>query len=73
MTNLDLKSNEIAELPDEISQLVACKKIDVSHNMLTELPWTIGSMTELKNLDLSHNPLVIPPRVVIQKGTEEGK
>jgi len=38
--------------------------------MLTELPWDMALMTELKNLDVSHNPLVIPPRPVIQKGTE---
>jgi len=38
--------------------------------MLTELPWEMGNMNELKTLDLSHNPLVIPPRVIIQQGTE---
>jgi hypothetical protein len=30
----------------------------------------MGKMVELKNFDVSHNPLVIPPRPVIQKGTE---
>ena len=165
---LDLKSNELAELPAEMGQLKMCTKIDLSHNMLTvppppffstflpllslfllsskllhlvvylgnlqrrwtcpmcsrhcqtllslllfsfsfslgatclwrlifpdippflylshlshlfhlfqtltlkqELPWEMANLSSLNILEVSHNPLIIPPRPVVNKGTQE--
>jgi len=47
------------------------RKIDISHNMLTELPWEMGNLEDtLKIFDVQYNPLVIPPRPVVDKGTQ---
>jgi len=68
---LDLKYNEIAKLPEELAVLTSLHKIDISHNMLTELPWEIGRLENtLKNFDVQYNPLVVPPRPIVDQGTQ---
>jgi hypothetical protein len=43
----------------------------MSHNMVTELPWELGNLVgSLTQLNVDHNPLIVPPKVVITKGTE---
>jgi Leucine-rich repeat (LRR) protein len=52
---LDLKSNELAELPAEIGMLKLCTKIDISHNMLTvPPPQVILNSLELLRNNCSH-------------------
>jgi len=39
--------------------------------MMTELPWELGKLEDtLKILDVQYNPLVIPPRPIVDKGTQ---
>ncbi len=69
---LEAKSNEIAELPASLGNLVNCFKMDFSHNMLTVLVPELGKLEgKLNNLEISHNPVVIPPQPVLNRGTRE--
>jgi hypothetical protein len=44
--------------------------MDLSHNMLTEIPWEMGALEEsLAQMNVDHNPLVVPPKVIVNKGT----
>jgi len=68
---LDIKNNEMAKLPEELYVLTSLKKIDISHNMLTELPWEYGRLENtLKIFDVQYNPLVVPPRPIVDQGTQ---
>jgi Leucine-rich repeat (LRR) protein len=68
---LDAKNNEMAKLPEQYAILTNLKKLDMSHNMLTELPWEYGRLqTSLKIFDVQYNPLVVPPRPIVDQGTE---
>lgn len=40
--------------------------------MLTELPWEMGKLENtIKLVDVQYNPLVIPPRPIVDKGTQQ--
>jgi len=68
---LDAKHNEMAKLPEDFCHLTTLRKIDMSHNMLTELPWEYGKLeTTLKVFDVQYNPLVVPPRPIVDQGTQ---
>ena len=54
-TELNLSSNELTELPPEITKLTNLTTLDLSYNQLTELPPEITKLTNLTTLDLSHN------------------
>ena len=52
LTTLNLKDNQLTELPETIGQLTSLETLDLSSNELTELPETIGQLMELKELNL---------------------
>lgn len=71
-TELDLRDEEITELPPEIGKLAQLKKLYVGRtewwkhgkNALRKLPPEIGKLNNLKQLNLSGNQLVsLPPEV----------
>jgi internalin A len=72
-TELDLRDQEISELPPEIGQLTGLQKLSIGHkgwvsvkirNPLTTLPPEIGQLTGLQYLDLSWNQLTaVPPAI----------
>ena len=63
-TELDLSSFGLTELPPEIGQLAALKKLYLQQNQLTSLPPEIGQLSSLKVLLLFYNQLAsIPPEI----------
>ena len=64
ITRLDLDSNHIAVLPDEIGALTKLKHLGLNFNKLTTLPPSIGSLTALKTLWLHGNKLTAVPTTI---------
>ena len=50
---LDLRSNQLTNLPPEISKLTKLVSLDLRNNQLTSLPTEITKLTNLVHLDLS--------------------
>jgi internalin A len=55
LTALDLRSNEIAIVPNEIRKLHQLKDIFLNHNRISEFPYPLLSMPEIEVLELSGN------------------
>ena len=68
MQILELRSNQIVEIPAEIAQMTSLNKLDVSHNKIQALPYEMHKMSNLTTLDVSDNPLLGVPNSVIQGG-----
>lgn len=70
---LNLDSNDLKSLPNEIGQLGNLCDLDLERNDLSHLPNGLGSLTRLSkrncSLHLYDNPLITPPREVIEQGT----
>ena len=60
IVTVDLSSNQIAELPPQISNLMALKKLDIHDNCLTFLPHELGQLQNLNRVDLSRNKICKP-------------
>ncbi|XP_006154144.1 E3 ubiquitin-protein ligase LRSAM1 isoform X1 [Tupaia chinensis] len=54
---LDLHSNQLSTLPDDIGQLTALQVLNVERNQLTYLPHSIGNLTQLQTLNVKGNRL----------------
>ncbi|NEQ54121.1 MAG: TIR domain-containing protein, partial [Leptolyngbya sp. SIO3F4] len=64
LTQLDLRSNQLTQLPPEIGQLTSLTQLDLRSNQLTQLPPEIGQLTSLTQLDLRSNQLTqLPPEI----------
>ncbi len=64
LTELDLRNNQLRELPPEIGQLTSLTELDLRNNQLSELPPEIGQLTSLAELSLNNNQLrVLPPEI----------
>ena len=70
-TLLDLRSNQLTELPKEITQLTNLTTLYLRFNQLTELPKEMTKLTKLTRMDFSGNPLVKPPIEIAAKGIKE--
>jgi Leucine-rich repeat (LRR) protein len=57
LQKLDLKLNNLKNLPNSIRKLSSLKELDLSNNQLTSLPDSFSTIKSLKNLNLSHNNL----------------
>ncbi len=63
-TTLNLRNQDIIELPPEIGQLTRLTSLDLSDNQLTAVPPEIGQLTRLVALSLALNKLTaIPPEI----------
>ena len=56
-TRLDLRGNQLRELPPELWSLTNLKRLYLNHNLLGELPSEIGSLMNLRTLHLTDNQL----------------
>ncbi|NGX39011.1 MAG: E3 ubiquitin-protein ligase SspH1 [Chlamydiae bacterium] len=54
---LDLKDNQLTELPELVGCLTALQMIGLNGNRLTKLPESFGSLTALQSLGLGNNQL----------------
>lgn len=71
MEHLDLKHNQLRDLPDELGNLKRLAKLDISHNMIQEIPWGLGNLRDvLTQMNVDHNPIVVPPKAILTKGTQ---
>lgn len=58
LESLDLSDNQLAELPLELEQLKAIRKLNLSKNKLQRLPaCVLAGMPKLHELEISHNQL----------------
>ncbi|XP_068152899.1 leucine-rich repeat-containing protein 40 isoform X4 [Drosophila tropicalis] len=66
---LDLRDNQITELPDEICLLRNLHRLDISNNSISVLPVTLSSLAHLVNLQVEGNLIKTIRRDIIQCGT----
>jgi Leucine-rich repeat (LRR) protein len=59
LVKLDLSSNQLAILPEEINQLVALEELNLDDNTIVALSVAIGDLTKLKILSLRRNRLTV--------------
>ncbi|XP_023951266.2 leucine-rich repeat-containing protein 27-like [Bicyclus anynana] len=67
---LDLRENELSDIPKTVKYHPSLNHILLQNNKITSLPNELGTVTSLKVLQLSGNPLMYPPRDIIKAGTE---
>uniref|UniRef100_A0A0R3SH07 Leucine-rich repeat-containing protein 7 n=1 Tax=Hymenolepis diminuta TaxID=6216 RepID=A0A0R3SH07_HYMDI len=62
LVELDLGSNHLSSLPEELEALVSLEMFRLSYNQLRRLPNTLGKLQRLRVLDLESNQLEsLPP------------
>ncbi|MHA1755915.1 MAG: leucine-rich repeat domain-containing protein, partial [Promethearchaeota archaeon] len=64
LSELDLKFNQLCQIPDCISNLSSLEKLDLSYNRLKRMPYSIGLLKNLKYLGLKSNRLISIPKSV---------
>ncbi|WP_182407308.1 leucine-rich repeat domain-containing protein [Psychrobacter sp. GP33] len=64
--DLDIRSNQLTELPESIGKLTRLRRLIVSKNQLDRLPDSIGQLINLECLDISDNPLTTLPESIVQ-------
>lgn len=65
LTELDLSSNNLCQVPEFIGNLVNVIKFDLSSNELVTLPLAFSKFQRLSNLNLSHNKFAQLPQSLI--------
>jgi Leucine-rich repeat (LRR) protein len=63
LEKVDVSSNELAEIPPGIANLVNLHDLNLDHNAIASLPDEIGQLKKLKALSLRHNRLRITSTV----------
>lgn len=70
---LDLRENQLTDLPKTIKNHQCLTHLLLQNNCLTSLPNELGTVANLKVLQWSGNPLMYPPREITHKGIKEIK
>ncbi|GBP32442.1 Leucine-rich repeat-containing protein 27 [Eumeta japonica] len=68
---LDLRDNELRELPKFILNHPSLTHLLLQNNKLTSLPPELGTVHSLKILQLSGNALSYPPQEIVKSGTKK--
>jgi GTPase SAR1 family protein len=72
LVKLDLRDQQLANLPETINVFSHLRELRLQNNKLTQLPETIGNLKRLKILDLDHNSLkYLPESIGDLKALEE--
>ncbi|XP_045582047.2 leucine-rich repeat-containing protein 40 [Procambarus clarkii] len=66
---LDVRDNQIDDLPDQITLLQGLERLDITNNNLSTLPYHIGLLPHLKSMPLEGNPMRLIRRDIVQRGT----
>ncbi|MBK04226.1 MAG: hypothetical protein CL920_30300 [Deltaproteobacteria bacterium] len=61
---LDLSTNRLQHLPNNLSKLTQLRILHVDHNELTQFPTSCGELKKLEELKLSHNKLTSLPESI---------
>lgn len=59
LEKLDLSDNDLAAIPQEISNLKALNELILNRNLIVSLPESIGQLTKLKSLSLKSNKISV--------------
>mmetsp|Transcript_20195 Transcript_20195/g.23113 ORF Transcript_20195/g.23113 Transcript_20195/m.23113 type:complete len:310 (+) Transcript_20195:136-1065(+) len=59
LEKLDLSSNNVATVPENIANLPALNELNLDNNVIVSLPSTIGKLSKLKVLSLRNNHLSV--------------
>jgi Leucine-rich repeat (LRR) protein len=62
LEELDLESNSLTEIPDEIGGLKKLKKVSLSYNKLTSFPGAILKLNELESLEIGNQQITELPK-----------
>ncbi|KAI6660578.1 Nucleolar protein 12-like [Oopsacas minuta] len=68
---LDLRNNNLTQLPAAIGELRNLRTLLLAGNKLNELPVELGNLNKLTGLNLSGNPLTDPPKSIVQQGVRQ--
>ncbi|XP_022108658.1 leucine-rich repeat-containing protein 27-like isoform X2 [Acanthaster planci] len=68
---LDLRNNQVQELPASVGEHRCLKTLLLEGNQLKELPCELGFVKTLTGLNLQRNPLEFPPPKVLERGVKE--
>ena len=63
-SNLDLSSQHLEQIPDDIYKILTLESLDLSHNLLLEIEG-IGKLKTLKHLDISDNKISVLPKSIL--------
>ncbi|XP_072935851.1 uncharacterized protein [Epargyreus clarus] len=65
---LDLRCNQLTEIPKSIKNHQSLTHLLLSNNKISSLPNELGTLKRLKVLQLSGNPLTYPPEGIVNAG-----
>jgi Leucine-rich repeat (LRR) protein len=68
LTELNLSSNSLTEIPTEVFELEWLETLNLASNQLTSVPESISRLTNLSYFNLGSNPLEDPPIEIAKKG-----
>ncbi|XP_003741154.1 leucine-rich repeat-containing protein 40 [Galendromus occidentalis] len=66
---LDLRSNKLASLPEEIANLQSLERLDIGNNELKILPNSLGALNHINSLLVEGNPLRSIRQDILRRGT----
>ncbi|KAI8577530.1 hypothetical protein K450DRAFT_251298 [Umbelopsis ramanniana AG] len=64
LINLDLHTNKLGSIPQEISQLKHLRRLNIAINQITEVPASIGDLPRLEWLNVNDNQLTELPDTI---------
>ncbi|MEH2130037.1 MAG: COR domain-containing protein, partial [Nostoc sp.] len=64
LTQLDLRSNKITQIPEAIAKLTNLTQLDLRSNKITQIPEAIAKLTNLTQLILSRNQITQIPEAI---------
>lgn len=68
LTHIDLRNNRLAQLPDQLCDLVKLVELKLDYNFLLSLPHSINKLENLELLSASQNSLKAIPSNIFQLG-----
>jgi internalin A len=64
LTQLDLRNNQITQIPEAIAKLTNLKQLVLNSNQITQIPEAIAKLTNLIQLDLNSNQITEIPEAI---------